>query len=131
MESRLQEVITDQAPQAIGHYAQAVRAGGFLFLSGQIAIEAKTGTLQLFDGDVVQQMALILKNIEALLLSQGLSKNSIVKITIFMTDLSQFGKLNAVYSQFFGNHKPARSTVEVSRLPKDVAIEIEAIACLS
>ena len=112
----------------IGHYSQAVRSGNFLFLSGQIPIDPETNEVCLFDGDVVKQTELVLKNIEAILASQKLSLSSIVKTTIFLKDLSQFSKVNEAYAKFFGSHKPARTTVEVSNLPRGVAVEIDAIA---
>lgn len=119
-----------QIPKPLGHYSQSVRAGDFLFLSGQISIDPKTGEPCLFDGDVVQQTELVLKNIEAILASQKLSKESVIKVTVFLKDIFKFSKVNEVYALFFGNHKPARTTVEVSNLPKGVAIEIEAVACV-
>ncbi len=115
-------------PKPLGHYSQSVRAGDFVFLSGQIPIDPKTDEICLFDGDVAKQAELVLKNIEAILAEQKLTKESIVKVSIFLTDISQFAKVNEVYTAFFGNHKPARTTVEVSNLPKGVAIEIEAVA---
>lgn len=107
-------------PKPIGHYSLSVRAGEFLFLSGQISENP--------DADIGLQTEQILKNIEAILASQNLTKKSVVKTTIFLTDLAQFSKVNEIYADFFGDHKPARSTVEVSKLPNGAAIEIEAIA---
>ena len=106
--------------QPIGHYSQAVRAGDLLFLSGQISEDTAA--------DIAKQTEQVLKNIEAILASQNLAKESVVKMTIFLADLSQFSKVNEIYARFFGDHKPARSTVEVSKLPKGAAVEIEAIA---
>ena len=106
--------------QPIGHYSQAVRAGDLLFLSGQISEDTAA--------DIAKQTEQVLKNIEAILASQNLAKESVVKMTIFLTDFSQFSKVNEIYARFFGDHKPARSTVEVSKLPKGAAVEIEAIA---
>ena len=106
--------------QPIGHYSQAVRAGDLLFLSGQISEDTAA--------DIAKQTEQVLKNIEAILASQNLAKESVVKMTIFLADLSQFSKVNEIYARFFGEHKPARSTVEVSKLPKGAAVEIEAIA---
>ncbi|MDP2599371.1 MAG: Rid family detoxifying hydrolase [Deltaproteobacteria bacterium] len=113
-------VQTDKAPKPIGPYSQAIRAGEFLFLSGQIAADPSA--------NIETQTDSVLKNIEAILVSQNLTKKSVVKTTIFLTDLTHFSKVNEVYTDFFGDHKPARSTVEVSKLPKGAAIEIEAIA---
>ena len=106
--------------QPIGHYSQAVRAGDLLFLSGQISEDTAA--------DIAKQTEQVLKNIEAILASQNLAKESVVKMTIFLADLSQFSKVNEIYARFFGDHKPARSTVEVSKLPKGASVEIEAIA---
>lgn len=116
------------APKPIGHYSQAVRAGDFLFLSGQIPLDPFTNEVCLFDGDVAKQTELVLKNISAILAERKLTKESVVKVSIFLKDLSQFAKVNEAYASFFGPHKPARTTVEVSNLPKGVGIEIEALA---
>lgn len=116
-------------PKPLGHYAQIVRAGDLFFLSGQIPVDPRTNEVCLFDGDVAKQAELVLKNIEAILRPQNLTKESIVKVAIFLTDISQFAKVNEVYASFFGPHKPARTTVEVSNLPKGVGIEMEAVAC--
>ncbi len=121
-------ISTDKAPKPIGPYSQAVRVGNFLFLSGQTPIDPTTDEATLFDGDIAKQTERVLKNIEAILKSQKLTKDAVIKTTIFLTDLAHFPKVNEVYAQFFGNHKPARTTVEVSKLPKGVAIEIEAQA---
>ena len=107
-------------PKPIGHYSLSVRAGDLLFLSGQISEDTAA--------DIAKQTEQVLKNIEAILASQNLAKESVVKMTIFLTDFSQFSKVNEIYARFFGDHKPARSTVEVSKLPKGAAVEIEAIA---
>lgn len=114
-------------PKPLGHYSQIVRAGNLFFLSGQIAIDPATSQVCLFDGDAAKQAGIILKNIEAILAGQNLRKENIVKTTIYLTDLSQFAKVNEVYAAFFGPHKPARSTVEVSSLPKGAAVEIELV----
>ncbi|OGQ05973.1 MAG: hypothetical protein A2W61_04355 [Deltaproteobacteria bacterium RIFCSPLOWO2_01_44_7] len=124
----MQAILTEKAPKPIGPYSQAILANGFLFLSGQIPIDPKTNAVSLFDGDVGKQTELVLKNIQAILDSQKLSLASVVKTSIFLKDLSQFNKVNEIYAKFFGPHKPARTTVEVSNLPKGAAIEIEAIA---
>lgn len=124
----MKEIFTPNAPKPIGPYSQAVQAGNFLFLSGQIPIDPQTNEVQLFNGDVARQTELVLKNIAAVLASQNLSLSAVVKTTIFLTNLSQFSKVNEVYARAFGTHKPARTTVEVSNLPKSVAIEIEVIA---
>lgn len=118
------------APKPIGHYSQAVRAGDLLFLSGQIPLDPSTNEVCLFDGDVAKQTELVLKNISAILAEHRLTKEAVAKVSIFLKDLAQFSKVNEVYAAFFSPHKPARTTVEVSNLPKGVGIEIEVIAAL-
>lgn len=119
-------IFTENAPQAVGPYSQAVRAGDFIFLSGQIPIDSKTN--QLVESDIVKQTRQVLQNIKGILESENLSMKNIVKTTLFITDMNLFSAVNEEYGKFFGQFRPARSTVEVSRLPKDVLIEIEAIA---
>lgn len=115
-------------PKPLGHYFQIVRAGDLFFLSGQVSIDPATDAVCLFDGDVAKQTELILKNIEAILASKNLKKKNIVKMTLYLTDIAQFAKVNEAYAGFFGPHHPARTTVEVSNLPRGAAIEIEAVA---
>lgn len=122
----LKKIATDRAPQAIGPYSQGIEVGNFLFLSGQIPINPETGEVEA--KDIVGQTNQVMKNIAAILESEGLTLNNIVKTTIFITDMNQFAKLNEEYARHLGDHRPARSTVEVSRLPKDVLVEIEVIA---
>ena len=124
MEKRI--VRCAEAPAAIGPYSQAVAAGGFLYLSGMLAIDPATGAL--VGEDAPAQAKQILKNIAALLKSEGLSAENVVKTTVFLTDLSAFGAVNAVYGETFAANPPARSCVEVGRLPKDALVEIECIA---
>jgi 2-iminobutanoate/2-iminopropanoate deaminase len=125
----MKEIIcTDKAPAAIGPYSQGVKAGGFLFLSGQIALDPKTMTV--VPGDVVAQTEQVMKNMKGALESQGLSLADVVKTTVFIKNMNDFGALNEVYGKHFSSGAPARSCVEVARLPKDVLIEIEAIALL-
>ena len=124
MEKRI--VRCAEAPAAIGPYSQAVAAGGFLYLSGMLAIDPATGAL--VGEDAPAQAKQILKNIAALLKSEGLSAENVVKTTVFLTDLSAFGAVNAVYGETFAENPPARSCVEVGRLPKDALVEIECIA---
>ena len=119
-------IATSAAPAAIGPYSQAVSANGFLYLSGMLAIDPQTGSL--VGGDAPAQAKQILKNISALLASEGLSIENVVKTTVFLTDLSEFGAVNAVYGETFAKNPPARSCVEVSRLPKDALVEIECVA---
>lgn len=123
----LQSVATDNAPQAIGPYSQAIRVGQFLFLSGQIPLSPETN--EVVEQDIVLQTRQVMHNIQAILQAQGLTLEHIVKTTLFIKDMNQFPAINEEYGKILGNHRPARSTVEVSRLPKDVLIEIEAVAC--
>ncbi len=125
----MKEIIsTDKAPAAIGPYSQGVRAGGFLFLSGQIPLDPRTMTI--VEGDVAAQAEQALKNMKGALESQGLDFSDVVKTTVFIKDMNDFGRINEVYAKYFTKDAPARSCVEVARLPKDVLIEIEAIALL-
>lgn len=117
---------TLNAPQAIGPYSQAILKDNFLFASGQIPIDPKTQ--QIISNDIVKQTQQVLNNMLAIVKEANLNITDIVKTTIFLTDLNNFGAVNKTYEDFFKTHKPARSTVEVSRLPKDVLIEIEFIA---
>ena len=119
-------VSTNAAPKAVGPYSQAVWAGDFLFCAGQIPLDPLTG--QLVPGGVVEQTVRVLENIRAVLTSQGLGFDSIVKTTVFIADLNHFSAMNEVYARYFTSDFPARSTVPVSRLPKDALIEIEAVA---
>lgn len=123
-------VETNQAPQAIGPYSQATIANNLMFISGQIPLDAESGELQLFDNDVAEQTRLVLKNLLAILQSENCDKTHVLKTTIYVTDMNDFAKINEVYGEFFGQHKPARATVGVASLPKGVRVEIEAIAQL-
>jgi 2-iminobutanoate/2-iminopropanoate deaminase len=114
------------APQAIGPYSQAVKTGGLIFCSGQIPLNPATG--QLIEGDIEAATRQVFGNIEAVLGAAGATLADIVKVTVFLTDLAEFGRMNAVYQSLMGDHKPARSTVQVAALPRGVKIEIEAIA---
>ncbi len=120
------KIYTKQAPEPIGPYSQAVEANGFIFTSGQIAINPETGNL--LTGNAAEQVRLVIQNLKAVLESGGSSLNNVVKTTIFLKDMEDFGAVNEVYAEFFGEGLPARSTVEVSRLPKDVLVEIDCIA---
>lgn len=119
-------VATKDAPQAIGPYSQAIKAGGFLFSSGQIAIDPSTG--QVIEGDVAAQTERVMKNLEAILKAGGLSLQRVVKTTVYLKSMGDFATMNKIYGRHFGEHRPARSTVEVARLPKDVLVEIDVIA---
>ncbi len=120
-------VSTDQAPAAIGPYSQAAKVGPFLFASGQIPLRPD-GTL--VEGDIVEQAHQVFANIQAILAEAGGSLSHVVKATVFIKDMNDFARLNEVYAHYFGEHRPARSTVEVARLPRDVKVEIEVIAYL-
>jgi 2-iminobutanoate/2-iminopropanoate deaminase len=126
MATTRQIVNTDKAPQPIGPYAQAIKAGNLLFLSGQIAINPKSG--EVVKSSFADQCRTVLENLKAVLTAGGSSIEQVVKTTIFLTDMNKFTEFNAIYGEYFGTAKPARATVEVRRLPKDVEVEIEAIA---
>ncbi len=118
---------TDAAPRAIGPYSQAVRYGGLVFLSGQIALDPAKGTV--IAGDAAAQTERVMQNLAAVLEAAGSSMDRVLKTTIFLTDLGEFARVNEVYARWFeGVEPPARETVEVSRLPRDVAVEISMIA---
>lgn len=117
---------TDKAPKAVGAYSQAILAGNLLFLSGQIPIDPKTG--EVIKGDIASQTKRVMENIKGLLESQGLGMDDIVKATVFLKDIEEFGRFNEVYATYFKFAPPARSTVEVARIVKDVKIEVEVIA---
>lgn len=122
----LQVVTSSNAPAAIGPYSQAIMAGGFLFASGQIPLDPKT--MQIVEGGVEAQIRQVLSNMEAVLKAAGLTKEAVVKTTMFLKSMEDFGKVNPIYAEFFSDHKPARSTIEVARLPKDALVEIEFVA---
>lgn len=117
---------TDKAPKAIGPYSQAIQAGNLLFLSGQIPLDPASG--ELVKGDIREQTRRVLENLKGVLESQGLGMEDVVKVTIFLKDMGNFNQVNEVYATCFPSSPPARSTVEVARLPRDAGIEIEAIA---
>ena len=121
-----QVVMTTEAPEPIGPYSQAIQAGPFLFCSGQIALDAKTG--QIAGTDVKSQTEQVMKNIEAVLSAGGLKFEHVVKTTIFLTSMGDFPIVNEVYGRYFKTQPPARSTVEVRGLPKNVQVEIEVVA---
>lgn len=119
---------TEKAPKAIGPYSQAIRAGNFLFLSGQIPLDPKTG--ELVKGDIQRQTQQVLENIKGVLESQKLGTEDVVKVTIFLKNIEDFSQVNEVYGTYFPSSPPARSTVGVATLPRDADIEIEAIAVI-
>ncbi len=121
-------VATDNAPKAIGPYSQAIRAGGMIFCSGQIALDPVSNTL--IEGDVAKQTERVLKNLSAVLRQAGTSMDKVVKTTVFLKSMNDFAAMNEVYGRFFEKQPPARSTVEVARLPKDVLVEIDVIAVM-
>jgi 2-iminobutanoate/2-iminopropanoate deaminase len=123
----MREVIaTSNAPKAIGPYSQAIRAGGMIFCSGQIALDPVTN--QLIQGDIAAQTERVLKNLSAVLWEAGSNLEHVVKTTVFLKDMSDFAAMNEVYGKYFSKQPPARSTVEAARLPKDVLVEIDVIA---
>ncbi|MFC1661795.1 RidA family protein, partial [Gemmatimonadota bacterium] len=119
---------TDSAPGAIGPYSQAVSVDGWVFCSGQIPIDPSSG--ELVEGDIKVQTDQVLKNVSAVLAAAGASLSRVVKTTVFLADMDDFGGMNEVYAQHFGGHRPARAAVAVKTLPKNVDVEIEAIARL-
>jgi 2-iminobutanoate/2-iminopropanoate deaminase len=116
---------TDDAPKAVGPYVQAVRAGDLLFVSGQVALDPATGAI--VRGGIEDQTSRVLRNLAAILEAGGSGLDRVVKATVYLTDLDAFEAMNAVYASFFPGDKPARVTVEVSRLPRNSLIEIDAI----
>jgi 2-iminobutanoate/2-iminopropanoate deaminase len=123
----MREVIaTNDGPRAIGPYSQAIRANGFVFVSGQVAIDPSTQ--QVISGDVASQTDRVIKNLSAILQAAGSSLEKVVRSTVFLKNMGDFTAMNEVYGKYFTSAPPARATVEVSRLPKDVAVEIDVIA---
>ena len=127
MANALREVITaDQAPRAIGPYSHAIRVGEFIYTSGQIALDPATG--ELVAGGIEEQTRRVWQNLAAVLEAAGSRLDRVVKTTVFMSDLGEFARMNAVYAEFFPAHPPARSTIQVAALPKGGKIEIECVA---
>ena len=121
-------VQTDAAPKAIGPYSQAIKAGGFLFVSGQIPIDPTSG--QFVSGGIAEQTEQVMKNLSALLESAGSGLERVVKATVFLADMDEFAAMNQVYGKYFASDPPARATVEVARLPRDARVEIDVIALI-
>ena len=121
-------VSTSHAPAAIGPYSQAIRAGDFLFVSGQIPLDPATGAL--VEGDVAAQTHRVLRNLGAILQEAGASFQHVVKTSVYLADMSEFGAMNEVYGTYFPAPAPARATIQAARLPRDVRVEIDLIACL-
>jgi len=119
-------VSTPDAPQAIGPYSQAIKAGGFVFTAGQVAIDPATG--QVVPGEVSAQTERVMKNLAAILKAAGSGLEKVVRSTVFLRNMNDFAAMNEVYGRYFASAPPARSTVEVARLPKDVLVEIDVIA---
>ncbi len=126
--SDIKSIATRHAPQAIGPYSQAVTAGGFLFASGQIPLDPES--MKVVEGDIKLQTERVLQNIAAVLEAGGSSFRRVVKTTVFLSSMDDFAGMNEVYAQAFGDHRPARSTVAVKTLPKNVLVEIDVIAQL-
>ena len=121
-------VATELGPKAIGPYSQAIKANGMVFLSGQIPLDPLTQ--QIVEGDVARQTERVLENLKAVVQAAGSSLDRVVKTTVFLADLNDFAAMNEVYARYFQNQPPARSTVEVARLPRDARVEIDLIALL-
>lgn len=130
LEGNMKQIIkTENAPGAIGPYSQAVRIGNFVFVSGQIPIDPKTG--EFVAGGVAEQSEQVLKNLSAVLEAAGSGLQNVVKTTVFLADMNEFGAMNEVYGRYFQTEPPARATVQAARLPKDARVEVEAIAFIS
>jgi 2-iminobutanoate/2-iminopropanoate deaminase len=123
------KVQTDKAPAAIGPYSQGIRAGNLVFVSGQIPIDPETGNF--VEGGVGEQTEQVLKNLSAVLEAAGSSLSQVVKTTVFLADMKEFGAMNEVYAKFFTGEPPARATVAAAGLPRDARVEIEAVALVS
>jgi 2-iminobutanoate/2-iminopropanoate deaminase len=121
-------VLTDRGPKPIGPYSQAVKSNGFVFISGQVALDPKTN--EFVGADVRQQTERVLENLKAILEASGVSFNHVVKTTVFLKDMNDFSAMNEVYARYFTAAPPARSTVQAARLPKDALVEIDLIASL-
>lgn len=125
-QNKIRIVKTYDAPEAIGPYSQAIESNGFIFLSGQIALDPATGQME--GKDIEKQTRRVFKNIKAVLKASGTKISNVVKCTVYLADMNDFAKMNKIYEEEFEGHKPARSTVEVARLPRDAMIEIECTA---
>ena len=119
-------IVTDSGPKAIGPYSQAIRANGFVFVSGQIALDPRTQ--ELVSGDITAQTERVLENVKGILQAAGSSLEKVVRSTVFLTDMNEFAAMNQVYARYFRLDPPARSTVQAARLPRDVRVEIDVIA---
>jgi len=122
----MESIQTDRAPEAIGPYSQAIKANGFIFASGQIPLDP--ATMQIVEGGIEEQTLRVLENLKAVLEAAGSSLDRVVKTTVYLTDMTEFAAMNVIYAKYFGARRPARATVQVARLPRDVKIEIDLIA---
>lgn len=124
----MQIIATSGAPKAIGPYSQAIRSGNLLFTSGQISLDPATGNL--VEGDFDAHARRVFENLKAVLAEGGASFSSVVKATVYVTDLANFQALNAIYAEYFGDHKPARTTIQAAALPKGAPVEIDLVAVI-
>jgi len=122
----MESIQTDRAPQAIGPYSQAIKANGFIFASGQIPLDP--ATMQIVEGGIQEQTERVLDNLKAVLEAAGSSLDRVVKTTVYLADMNEFAAMNEIYAKYFGATKPARATVQVARLPRDVKVEIDVVA---
>lgn len=122
----MEKIQTDRAPEAIGPYSQAIKAAGLIFASGQIPLDP--ATMQIIEGDVQAQTRRVLENLKAVFEAAGSSLDRVVKTTVYLADMNDFAAMNEVYATFFGATRPARATVQAARLPRDVRVEVDAIA---
>ena len=126
--AHLKRIETADAPAAIGPYSQGIIVNGFIYTAGQIALDPQS--MEIVAGGIEEQTRQVMKNVTAILQAGGATLNDVVKTTVFLKDMGEFGAMNKIYEEHFGAHKPARSTVEAARLPRDVKVEIEVIAAL-
>jgi 2-iminobutanoate/2-iminopropanoate deaminase len=119
-------ILTDRGPKPIGPFSQAIRTNGFLYVSGQVALDPKTG--EMTGADIRQQTERVLENVKGILEAAGSNMNHVVKTTVFLKDMNEFAAMNEVYAKYFTQAPPARTTVQVARLPKDALVEIEGVA---
>jgi 2-iminobutanoate/2-iminopropanoate deaminase len=122
----MESIQTDRAPQAIGPYSQAIKANGFIFASGQIPLDPTT--MRIVEGGIEEQTGRVLDNLKAVLEAAGSSLDRVVKTTVYLADMGEFAAMNEIYARYFGATKPARATVQVARLPRDVKVEIDVVA---
>jgi 2-iminobutanoate/2-iminopropanoate deaminase len=122
-------ISTPGAPRAIGPYSQGIKANGFLFTAGQVGFDPESG--ELVDGGIAEQTLRVLQNLRAILRAGGTDVGQVVKTTVFLVDMADFALMNEVYAEFFGDHRPARSTLAVASLPRGARVEIEAVAALA